>query len=520
MKFNLNTIFLVFILFLSSCKEGKQKNQIEKKTKSNRIVLISINAPEKYIHIIKQDSLGKILKDSLGPRAYSKKNGFTYLDYMNNVKTWQPKPNIQDTLTIECYSEYLELSTNNFFTSINESFLVKNGDTVVFRYKHKIPKAEVKNRKVNDIELNYNSYRLRNLFDNKYTSHYLVIGNLFLSEDVKGFDQRMIHYYMQAKNDYLKEIKLLDSLHNSNTISKTNYQYRKDALNMLMEKHKNLKSIKKWTKQNRTLKKEEAIEQSYRFNLSKTDSLMKFSSFRFYLNHISKYDLNFINENNGNSGSYYIDSRIRFDSILKDKRFNQTAKNFLLFNTYHGIGQNFRVNDKEKYFKKLQENTTNVEKLKELQKGYKLDFSKSDKLVLTSIKNDTITLSNLLKNNKGKWLYVDFWASWCAPCRKTMPASRKLKKELENDNLTFIYLALNDKKENWKKAIIKDSIQDAQHYFIENGNTSIVIEDLFIKTIPHYIIYNPEGKIVNGNAKRPGEGARRQIKNFIDQHKK
>lgn len=519
MKFNQNIVFILSILLLVSCKDGEHKVQT-KKSKPNKIVLISINAPEKYIHIVKQDSLGKILKDSLGPKTFSTKNGFTYLDYMNNVRTWKPKPNTRDTLTIECYSKYLELSTNNFFTSINESFLVENGDTIIFRYKHKIPKAEIKNRKVNDIELNYNSYRFRNLFNNKYTSHYLVFGNLFLSKDVKEFNQRMIHYYMQAKNDYVKEIKLLDSLYNSKIISKANYHYRKDALNMLMEKHKNLTTIKKWILQNKTLKKKEIIEDSYGFNLSKTDSLMKFSSFRFYLNNISKYGLDFIHEDNGNSGGYYIDSRIRFDSILKDKRLNQTAKNYLLFKSYNGIGKNFRVKDKKKYFKKLQENTTNVEKLKELQKEYKLDFSKSNKLVLTNLENDTITLSKLLKNNKGKWLYVDFWASWCAPCRKTMPASRKLKRELKNSNLTFIYLALNDKKENWKKAIIKDSIQDAQHYFIENGNTSKVIEDLFIKTIPHYIIYNPEGKIINGYAKRPGKGAKKQIKSYLHQYKK
>src|SRR5690606_12157049 len=130
--------------------------------------------PAKYIHVIKQDSVGKKLKDSLGPKMIWPNNGFTYLDYMNNEQTWSPKPNVSDTISIETYNDYLELSTNNSFTSIKETFLVKNGDTVIFNYEHNIPKAKITNREVSDVELNYNSYRLKKLFDNKYTSHYLI----------------------------------------------------------------------------------------------------------------------------------------------------------------------------------------------------------------------------------------------------------------------------------------------------------------------------------------------------------
>jgi hypothetical protein len=378
-----------------SCKE--ESNNIETKVveKPNKIVLISINAPAKYTHLVKQDSIGKKMKDSLGPKTFYTKNGFTYLDFMNNEQTWLPKPNVRDTIVIECYSDYLEFTTNNFFTSINDTFLVKNGDTVVFNYKNNIPKAEITNRKVNDEELNYNSYRHKKLFNNKYTSHHLIFASLFIDNDIKNYEQNSIDYYYKAKIDYTREIELLDSLFNSNKITETNYNYRKDALNMLMEKHKKLKTIKKWVNQNKTQKDKEIIEQNFGFDLAKTDSLMTFSFFRDYLNNISQYNLEFIEENNGNSGGFYIDSRIRFDSILKDKRFNQFAKNYLLFDAYNGIGQNFRIKDKEKYFKKLQENTTNKEQLDKLERDYKLDFSKSDKLILTDLKNDTITFSNV-----------------------------------------------------------------------------------------------------------------------------
>ncbi|MBU3820950.1 redoxin domain-containing protein [Flavobacteriaceae bacterium XHP0103] len=508
---------IIFLVLLSiwSCKKDKVINDA-KEIKPNSIVLITKNAPSKYVHLIKQDSLGKKLNDSLGPKMMSSKNGFTYLDYMNIVRTWTPKPKINDTLVIECYTDYLELSTKNPFTSINETFLVKNGDTLIFNYENNIPQATITNRDVNDIELNYNNYRLKKLFNNKYTSHSLILLNPFFNDDIKDFETNSIAYYNKSKKDYEIEKQLLDSLFNANILTEINYNYRKNALSMLMEKHKNLKNIKKWLEQNKTSKNKEVIEKSFGFDLSKTDSLMKFSFFRDYLGYISEYNLDFIEENNGNSGAIYVDSRVRFDSILQDRRFNQTAKNYLLFDAYNGIGQNFKVKDKEKYFKKLQENVTNTEQLNKLQKDYKLDFSKSDKLLLTSLSNESTTFHEVLNKNKGKWLYIDFWASWCSPCRETMPESNKLKKELENENIDFVYLSLNDKKDKWQQTINTFGISKSQNYFIENGNVSKVIEDLGIKTIPHYLIYNPNGELVNGYANRPGKGAKEQLKTLMD----
>ena len=281
-----------------------------------------------------------------------------------------------------------------------------------------------------------------------------------------------------------------------------------------MEKHKRSKDIKKWVELNSKFEVE-SNDRPFVFDRSKTDSLMIFSFFRDHLIYNSEYGLQPIAENHGNSGSFYIDSRIRFDSILQDKRFNQTARNFLLLDAYHGIVRDFGVRDKEKYFKKLQGYATNGEELKALSKRYKLDFRKSNELILTRPNQDTITYSKVLENNGGKWLYIDFWASWCQPCRKSMPASKKLKVELEKENVEFIYIALNDQRDNWIKAMEADGISNGQNYMVENGIVSKVLEELGIKTIPHYLIYDPNGTLVHGYADRPGKGAREQLMALI-----
>lgn len=518
-KKNISLRFLLFLLLFgcfTSCVEESEKHSTGIKSNyPEQIVIISTNAPGKYAHLLKQDSLGKKLKDSVGPKMFLPHYGFSYLDNQNVVQTWIPKKGTHDTLVIPYFKEYLELATHNPYTSIKETFLVKNGDTVIFDYEQKLPVAKVTNRQVNDTALNYNRYRWKRLFKNKYSSHRLIFTGVFL-EGIEEADRNTIKHYLQAREDYNRERKLLDSLRNFNIISETDLQYRINALDVLMEKHKRFEVVQRWLNKKQIFDKEGEFSKAAVFDLKYTDSLMTYSFFRNHLKNISQYKLSRITENNGSSGGgSYIDSRKRFDSILQDNRFNQRAKDFLLFDAYNGIGQNFRIKDKQEYFEKLQKETKNPVLLKNLVAEYNLNFQESDKLILTTRKSDTLTYANVLKQNQGKWLFVDFWASWCAPCRSAMPASSKLKKQMKNENVEFLYISINDDKENWKAAIISDSIQDGQHYFGENSNTSGIMEELGVITIPHYIIYNPKGEIVNGFADRPGRGAKKQLESYL-----
>lgn len=505
-------LLLITIIFIGCKKEFHNSTELS----PEKIVLIAQNTPTKFIHLIKADSIGKKVKDSVGPKMYYIDNGFSFLNSQNTITNWLPKNKKTDTLEIPYYQEYLEISFNNYFTSMKESFLVKNGDTVIFDFKHGIPFARVKNRTVNDIELNYNRYRLKKLFGNKYTSHHLVFNNIFIDMDFDDGINTTIHYYIKAIEDGKREKALLDSLRKSNLISDINYQYRISALNSVLESHKHLKLVKRWLENNKPTVYDENIKTIEKYNFSMSDSLMKFYFFRSHLKRISKYNLKPISINRGNSGSSFIDSRVRFDSILKDKRFNQTVRNYLLFEAYKEIGMNFKVDDKEEYFKKLQNVVTDKEQLKRLASKHKLDFNQSDKLIMTSLNNESISYKEMLEIHKGKWLYIDIWASWCVPCRESNSNSKNFRKFFEKKNITFIFLSLNDEKHSWEKAIQKDNIQDAKHYFIENGNTSKVIEELKVATIPHYLIYNPKGKLVNGYAKRPNKGAKEQLLDLLE----
>lgn len=141
---------------------------------------------------------------------------------------------------------------------------------------------------------------------------------------------------------------------------------------------------------------------------------------------------------------------------------------------------------------------------KEIQKlmaGIEYGVSNSDDLSLKSYTNQSENWNTLLKKHKGKAIYVDFWASWCAPCIGELPHSVKLKKELGND-VVFVYLAYSDTEEKWKPAAQKYNVVE-NSYFITNSKSSNFITGNKITTIPRYMIIDKNGKIVNPDAPRP-----------------
>lgn len=125
----------------------------------------------------------------------------------------------------------------------------------------------------------------------------------------------------------------------------------------------------------------------------------------------------------------------------------------------------------------------------------------------------TIPFAQALRQNKGKIIYVDFWASWCAPCIKAMPFSNKLKDDFKEDNIVFFYLALNDKKEKWESISKKMGLDHYEHnYFITNSNTNKMIEELRIESLPRYIIYGKKNELRYQHALGPEN---KELKNLL-----
>ena len=110
--------------------------------------------------------------------------------------------------------------------------------------------------------------------------------------------------------------------------------------------------------------------------------------------------------------------------------------------------------------------------------------------------------SELLKKHKNKVIYIDIWASWCGPCIIEMPNSIALKNKFKNDDVVFIYLSIDNKKELWKKTIKELGIKGDQ-FLLKNGLNSSFGKYFNIQGIPHYILINKGSKIIFPSAARP-----------------
>lgn len=102
---------------------------------------------------------------------------------------------------------------------------------------------------------------------------------------------------------------------------------------------------------------------------------------------------------------------------------------------------------------------------------------------------------------KGKYIYVDFWASWCVPCNREIPIMKELEKTLGNDNVVFVGISIDESENDWKEALKRHELKENQ--FLGNR---LLAEMLSIQSIPRYIIYDKEGKLMNSNAPRPSSG--------------
>lgn len=121
--------------------------------------------------------------------------------------------------------------------------------------------------------------------------------------------------------------------------------------------------------------------------------------------------------------------------------------------------------------------------------GSSKDQSGNDYADLTNVRLINIDNHRIdLKQDAGKIVFINFWATWCGPCIKEMPAIERAQELLKNENVVF-YLASSeslDEIRNFKK----NHPSQLKYVQVENS------EDLFVNVLPTTYIYDEKGKMV------------------------
>ena len=113
-------------------------------------------------------------------------------------------------------------------------------------------------------------------------------------------------------------------------------------------------------------------------------------------------------------------------------------------------------------------------------------------IALKNPEGKEIRLSSL----KGNYVLIDFWASWCAPCRQESPNVVKMYNKYKNRGFTVYSVSLDDNRENWKAAIIKDGLIWPNHVSDLLQWKSPMPQLYGFNGIPHTVLINPEGNII------------------------
>jgi thiol-disulfide isomerase/thioredoxin len=367
------------------------------------------------------------------------------------------------------------------------------------------------------------------------TRMYLTSGyNLNLTLDTKEFDES-VHYSGEGSNEnnYLAKKVLLEEsfgqkrsmkyymalneinfLHVFDSLYQIKLENLKKTINLsdnfrevekkslFIKKLQDLMSYERWRGSHL---KDKSYKVSDKF--PKVSDLIDFNNERFIVASGIEYFYNkyffpkFISLRNSKKteapkGDFYL-SYLKYlnqelqNNVVKDNVFRY------LFSTYIHHSQ-----DKKAFYDYVKSSVTNKNyRIKFDQKFKKLSMlatgNPSPDFHLKDINNNEFTLASF----KGKLIYIDIWATWCGPCIAEIPYLKKLEEKLTDKDIAFVSIAYQDNKGKWEKMVKEKALGGIQLFAPDHMIP--FFKDYMVKGIPHFILIDKDGMIIDSQSKRP-----------------
>lgn len=188
------------------------------------------------------------------------------------------------------------------------------------------------------------------------------------------------------------------------------------------------------------------------------------------------------------------------DTTIKNKKIKQevlylaglyTMASFNNIDEFHTQARSVITNDK-----KWAVIDQKFKEVTRLEKG-----RPAPEFVLKNMQGEEVSLEDL----SGNLVYLDFWASWCRPCIEEMPAFKKLQNEFASKDIKFVSIGIESKKESLEKLIETQGLGGI-HLF-DPEKEEVLKKRYAVEGIPHYVLIDREGKMIEKRAKRPSDPA-------------
>lgn len=428
--------------------------------------------------------------------------------------TFDPAPLKSDTIIFAPQNNHIVLSLLYSMNLAPFDYILYQGDTITFTFVNNKPYASSKISDKNK-RLNYEYERLivnkKNL---EHTPYDIFKNPILVAKDINDLvnNRQTIKrdYYIQSLSFLKNELSFLDSSKDL----KENYP---GIFNFFMDKYTY-----------------EIAELNFEQNKLDPDSLKKILAINKY-RHINKaYSyffpfLEMVSEKvivkqarvlKSDNGTV-IDYRDVYDQVRTWPEISNFYRKHLLYKYLRKIGSLFSSADLQKYlsdFSLLTNDSILIKKIhEEFPSSDNFSLGNKDSLYLLDANNNRISFEAFLTSCKGKVVYIDFWASWCVPCRREMKYASKLREAFKNQDVVFIYLSVDKSKNAWIEASNDEGLNTLTHnYIVTNTEKSSFLESIDFGLIPRYLLLDKYGKLVHKNASPPSsEEASRLITGYL-----
>ena len=120
-----------------------------------------------------------------------------------------------------------------------------------------------------------------------------------------------------------------------------------------------------------------------------------------------------------------------------------------------------------------------------------------------------------LTDYRGKYVYMDIWATWCRPCHMEIPHLKSLEEKYRDKNIVFMSISIDHEQayETWKNMVVEKELSGVQLYAGQDKDWG---GKLMISGIPRFILVDPQGNVVKADAPRPSSEAIKELLESLD----